>query len=210
MDAGAWDDRYAGEGLVWHAEPNRFVAEALADRAPGTALDVACGEGRNAAWLAERGWAATGVDFSPVGLAKAARLATERGVAVQLIEADVTSWTPPAVGFDVVVVAYLQLPPAQRGEALRRAMAAVAPSGELLVVAHDARNLTEGVGGPQDPAVLYGPDDVLADLDACDAADLRVVQAEVVERPVVTDGGPRVALDCLVRVRRVGPDGEGR
>ena len=67
-------------------------------------------EGRNAVWLADRGWQATGVDFSAVGLAKAARLAAERGVAVESIEADLAEWTPPAEAFDLVIVFYLQLP----------------------------------------------------------------------------------------------------
>ena len=76
---------------------------------------------------------------------------------------------------------------------------ALAPGGTLLVVAHDRANLTDGTGGPQDPAVLYTPDDVLADLDAA-GIDVTVERAETVERPVA--GADRPALDCLVRVRR--------
>ena len=75
MDAAAWDDRYRGSELVWSAEPNRWVRQELTGLPPGRALDLACGEGRNALWLARNGWYVVGVDFSAVALAKAARLA---------------------------------------------------------------------------------------------------------------------------------------
>ena len=75
MDSAGWDERYAGDELVWKAEPNRFLVAETTGLTPGRALDLACGEGRNAAWLASRGWDTTGVDFSSVGLTKAARLA---------------------------------------------------------------------------------------------------------------------------------------
>ena len=75
-----WNTRYAQKELVWTAEPNRAFAAEVSGLAPGRALDVACGEGRNAVWLAERGWQVTGVDFSEVALEKAATLAASRGV----------------------------------------------------------------------------------------------------------------------------------
>jgi SAM-dependent methyltransferase len=82
MDRQQWDERYMTDELIWRAEPNRFLVEEVARMKPGRALDLACGEGRNALWLAERGWQVTGVDFSPVGLAKARRLAVVRRVDV--------------------------------------------------------------------------------------------------------------------------------
>jgi SAM-dependent methyltransferase len=199
MDAAGWDARYAGAELVWRAEPNRFVAEEVAALAPGSALDLACGEGRNAVWLAEQGWGVVGVDFSAVGLAKGARLAAERGVEVSWQDEDVVAWAPPPATFDLVLVCYLQLPPAERRRALAGAAAGVAPGGTLLVVAHDLRNLDEGTGGPQDPSVLYRPSDVLDDV-AASGAPFTVGRAETVERPV--DGADRPALDCLVRAER--------
>jgi len=81
MDSAAWDERYRAVDLVWGSEPNRFVAEALGAREPaGRALDLACGEGRNAIWLAQRGWRVTGVDYSPVAIARAHELAGTAGV----------------------------------------------------------------------------------------------------------------------------------
>lgn len=200
VDRHAWDERYSAAGLVWTARPNRFlVAEAL-PLAPGRALDLAAGEGRNAVWLAERGWAVTAVDFSGVGLAKGREMAARHGVAVDWRRADLRGWLPPEAAFDLVCVLYLQVPDGERAPVMRAAAAAVAAGGTLLVVAHDPANLTEGVGGPRDPAVLYGPDDVVADLAA--SPGLRVERAERVRRSV----GDRDAIDALVRVRRVRAD----
>lgn len=196
MDHSDWDRRYAAAGLVWTARPNRFlVAEAL-PLAPGRALDLAAGEGRNAVWLAERGWQVTAVDFSAVGLEKGREMAAHRGVDVAWVQADLTGWRAPDGSFDLVCVLYLQVPAADRTPVMRAAARALAPGGTLVVVAHDIRNLDHGVGGPQDPAVLYGPEDVLADLDGMPA--LRAERAEHVLRPV--DG--RDAIDTFVRVRR--------
>ena len=200
MDRQGWDARYAGQELIWKAEPNRFLVEEIAGLEPGRALDVACGEGRNAVWLAGRGWRATGVDFSAVGLAKARRLAAERGVEVEWVEADLAAWAPQPASFDLVAIFYLQLP-AELRRAVYAAMATgLAPGGTLLVVGHDRDNLTAGYGGPQDPAVLFGPDDVAADL-----AGLEIVRAEQVRRTVETDEGPRTAVDVLVRATRARP-----
>jgi SAM-dependent methyltransferase len=194
MDIHDWDARYAGEELLWRAEPNRFLVEEVSDLPAGRAVDVACGEGRNAVWLAGRGWQATGVDFSHVALAKAARLADERVVHVDWIEADLTQWAPTAEGFDLVIVFYLQLPQAQRTVVYGSMATAVAPGGTMLVVGHDRDNLTRGYGGPQDPAVLFSAEEVAADL-----ASLKIVKAEQVSRPVDTEQGQGWAVDALVR-----------
>ena len=121
MDRNAWDERYAGDELVWSAQPNRFLVAEVETLPPGRALDLACGEGRNAVWLAERGWDVTGVDFSNVGLDKARRLAEARGVSAQWEVADVTEYTPAPESFDLVIVMYLHLPEASRRLAFRHA-----------------------------------------------------------------------------------------
>ncbi len=197
MDHHGWDERYAGDELIWTAQPNRFLVAEIESLRPGRALDLACGEGRNAVWLAERGWAVTGVDFSAVGLDKARRLADARHVSAQWERADVTEYQPPAEGFDLVIVMYLHLPEASRRTAFRRAAGAVAPGGTLLVVGHDSTNPNEGWGGPKDTAVLYGPDDLVADVEGLD-----LVKAERVRRPVQTDDGERTAIDVLVPAAR--------
>ncbi len=200
MDSAAWDERYSGADLIWSAGPNRWVEELAGDLAPGRALDVAAGEGRNAVWLAGRGWHVTATDFSPVAVDRVRAVAAERlGPDADRVEAVVADATAPDPGgrgrYDLVVVAYLHLPEPERRHALLGAAEAVAPGGHLLVVGHDSRNLAEGVGGPQDPGVLYGPDDVAADIAP---ADLVVTLAQTRDRPVETEDGPRAALDVVV------------
>ncbi|HEX7162746.1 MAG TPA: class I SAM-dependent methyltransferase [Trebonia sp.] len=94
------------------ARPNRFVEDELASLAPGRAVDLGSGEGRNAIWLAERGWRVTAVDFSAADLARAARLAAERGASVDWVQADLPTWEPAPGGYDLVLIAYLHLPSA--------------------------------------------------------------------------------------------------
>jgi SAM-dependent methyltransferase len=197
MEREQWDERYRADELVWKAAPNRFLVEEVAGLAPGRALDLACGEGRNALWLAERGWQVTAVDFSAVALGKARRLASERELELILVEADVLEWEPPAASFDLVILMYLHLPAGARRRVLRAATSALAPGATLLVVGHDSTNLTEGVGGPQDPAVLFGPEDIVGDLPG-----LEVERAERARRPVATDDGEIDAIDTIVRAVR--------
>jgi SAM-dependent methyltransferase len=192
-----WNERYAQKELVWTAEPNRRFAAEVEHLEPGRALDLACGEGRNAVWLGERGWRVTGVDFSDVALAKAARLAASRGVDVEWVVADVLDYEPDPRAFDLVAVLYLQLPREDVLHALRTAARAVAPGGTLLVVAHDTTNLTEGHGGPKDASVLYTAEDVAPAL-----GELVVERAEAVGRTVPLEDGEAVAIDAVVRAHR--------
>ena len=197
MDAEGWNRRYATSELIWTAQPNRFLVEEIEGLRPGRALDLAAGEGRNAVWLASQGWDVTAIDFSEVGLDKARQLAQNVGVTVTLVCADAAQ----AIGgqFDLVVVLYLQLPADQRRQAYRNAADAVGPGGTLLVVGHDTTNLADGVGGPQDPAVLFTAADVVADLEG---TGLTIVRAEAVRRIVTNEAGERTAIDALVRAER--------
>lgn len=197
MDREQWNSRYAGSELLWSAHPNRFLAAEVAELAPGRALDLACGEGRNAVWLGERGWEVTGVDFSDVALAKAAKLADERGVRIEWIQADLLQFVPEPGSFDLIVVLYLHLVAADRRKVLAGVAAAVAGGGVLLVVGHDASNLLDGYGGPKDPAILFTPDEVAGELSG-----LRIERAERVRRPVDSPQGETYAIDALVRAER--------
>lgn len=198
MDADAWDDRYRDTELVWSAGPNQFVEAICRDLPPGRAIDLAAGEGRNAIWLAEQGWQVTAVDFSAVAIDKARQIAERRGVEIDAQAADLASYEPTPGGYDLVVVAYLQLAEAELSPILRRAAAAVAPGGTFLLVNHDLENLERGHGGPQHASVLTTPKQVAVAIDD----SLVVERAEVVERRVDTDDGERTALDTLVVARR--------
>jgi len=197
MDRAEWDRRYAGSELLWSAEPNRFLVAEVAALAPARALDLACGEGRNAVWLARQGWRVTAVDFSEVAIDKARRLAGALEVEVEWLVADLLQYRLPPEAFELVILFYLQVPAGERRQIVGAAAKAVAPGGTFLLVAHDSRNLEHGYGGPKDAAVLYTPEDIVADLDG-----LEIERAELVERPVETPEGERVALDALVRAHR--------
>jgi SAM-dependent methyltransferase len=197
MDAEAWNERYRESELVWSAGPNQFVESELAGLAPGRAVDLAAGEGRNAIWLARQGWQVTAVDFAQAGLDKGRALAGD--LALDWVCADATTWThEPA--YDLCLIAYLQLPEAERRAAVRHGYAALRVGGTFLLVAHDSTNLTEGTGGPQYPWVLMTAEDVLTDLGG---ETFEVQRAERVAREVPQpEGGTRTAYDALVRVVR--------
>jgi SAM-dependent methyltransferase len=201
VDRDEWNRRYAGRELLWTAAPNRFLVAEAAGLTAGRALDLACGEGRNAVWLAEQGWTVTGVDFSDVALRKARGLAAASGVDVRWVAADLLAYHPEPQAYDLVLLFYLQVPAAERRPIVRAAAGGVAPGGTLLLVAHDLSNLEDGHGGPQEPAVLYTADDVAADLAG---TGLRVERAERVRRPVQGAAEEHVALDALVRALRPG------
>ncbi|OFW67277.1 MAG: hypothetical protein A2Z12_06085 [Actinobacteria bacterium RBG_16_68_21] len=194
MDHRDWDDRYREKGgLLWTAEPNRFVVQVVEGLTPGTAYDLAGGHARNAVWLAERGWACTVVDWSEVALDQGRQLAADRGVSIEFERADLLEWEPNGQA-DLVLVAYLQIPGDQRRAVWRSAASAVAPGGTLAVIGHDSTNLTEGFGGPQHSGVLYTADEVVGVI----GDRLTVTRAERVERPVEAEDGMHVALDNVV------------
>ena len=191
-----WNARYAGSELLWTAEPNRRFASEVEGLEPGRALELACGEGRNAVWLAEQGWRTTGVDFSDVAIEKAERLAASRGVDVEWVVADALVHVPEPRAFDLVAVLYLQLPHDELARALHAATGALAPGGTLFVLGHDTTNLIDGYGGPRDASVLFTPEDVVAELGG-----LTIERAEQVRRTVPLDDGEATAVDAFVRAR---------
>ena len=199
MDSQQWDERYSGAQFEWSMHPNQFAAAELAGLTPGRALDLAAGEGRNSVWLAERGWSVTAVDFSRVGLEKGRKLGAARGVGdsqVDWVVANLSAYERPR---GLRARAH-RLPSGDRGAArpgLAGAAAALVPGGTLLVIGHDLANLTEGVGGPQCPDVLYTPEAITAELPG-----LRIVRADRVRRTVERDGGQATAVDTLVRAER--------
>jgi SAM-dependent methyltransferase len=197
MDADEWNARYAeaartDRGLVWSAEPNATIADALADAAPGTAIDLGTGEGRHALWLAARGWQVTAVDFSDVGMVAGRRVAQDRGFDIDWVVADATRWQPSGK-VDLVLLAYLHLPRPALTDLVRRTSGWLAPQGTLVVLGHDLANLTEGVGGPQDADLL--PDEALL-RDA--ASGLAIERCGTLTRTVNTDEGTRAAIDVLL------------
>lgn len=197
MEAADWDERYRSSDRLWSVTPNLFVSDRLAQQKPGRGLDLASGEGRNAIWLAERGWAMTAVDFSDV--------ASSRGAAqsdlVEFVVGDIMAWEPEG-RFDLILVAYLHLMPPDFEKVIRTSREWLAPGGELFLIGHDVSNIEDGYGGPPVLEILWSVPDLLTWLDG-----MTVIEAQVVRRPVETDEGRVFARDALVRVRSRSGDG---
>lgn len=197
MDARDWDRRWTDKLLHAHGEPSSVVLDTLRGLAPGRALDLGCGNGRHALWLAERGWDVTAVDFSTEALRQARERAAELDLDVDWVEADLAEYEPKPQAFDLVLVAYLHVAGGER-PVFRKAAAALASCGMLLVVGHDVTNIGTGAPGPTDPALLHTPAGIVAELPG-----LEVARAESVRRPVeLEDGSSLEAVDALVVARR--------
>jgi len=190
MRAEDWDARYA-EAQQWSAGPNSLVAELLTDLPAGDAVDLAAGEGRHALWLARSGWRVTAVDFSDAGLDRGrAQQGADR---VTWVRADVLGWSAPPESLDLALVAYLHLPEADIRELLTRTIGWLRPGGRLLVLGHDVDNLTAGVGGPQEPAILHSVARLAPVAELLDVDRLEQVRRET------ADG---TALDTLLWGRK--------
>jgi SAM-dependent methyltransferase len=207
MDSKDWDARYAAVDLVWSAAANQWVEELVSPLTPGRALDVAAGEGRNAIWLVEHGWEAVAADYSAVAIERARRLADERlGDRAGLLTTVVADATEPSPGgpaaYDLVLFSYLQLPMPDWRKALARGIEAAVPGGRIIVIAHALSNLTAGWGGPQEPSVLYDPEDVVAIVEDLPDLPVDVELAELRTRVVTKEDGEHEALDTIVVLRR--------
>jgi 2-polyprenyl-3-methyl-5-hydroxy-6-metoxy-1,4-benzoquinol methylase len=134
----SWDERYSGKANVWSGNPNPQLVAEVSDLAPGTALDVGCGEGGDVIWLARRGWRVTGADFSANGLARAARHAADAGVAARTDwwQVDARAFAAAGRSYDLVTTHFLHPPDGGMVQVVERLAGAVAPGGRLLVVGH--------------------------------------------------------------------------
>ena len=151
-----WDERFAPDDYVYGTQPNAWLVAQAGRFAPGgRILSLGEGEGRNAVWLAERGFFVDAVDASRVGLSKAERLARSRAVRIRTIHADLADFTPAAGAYDGLVIIFVHLPPEVRAEAHRRAALALKPGGVVVVEAFTPKQLTLDSGGPRKPGLLY-------------------------------------------------------
>jgi SAM-dependent methyltransferase len=186
-----WDRRWEERSHHCHDDPVDVLVEELGRLEPGSALDLGCGAGRAAVWLADRGWKVTGVDFSEVALG----LAREQRPDVEWVLADIREYEPRREAFDLVLVLYVHIPSPERRTLLARAAEAVAAGGTVLVLGHDVENIGTGAPGPSNPDVLYTPDGLGRELTGLD-----VVKAERRTRRV--NGAE--AVDSLVLARKLG------
>lgn len=191
-----WENRYR-EGRAWSGNANAALVREVSGVAPGTALDLGCGEGGDALWLASQGWSVTAVDISPTAVAMGAA-AQQPGDDITWIAADLSDWTAPAQ-YDLVAASFLHssvlLP---REDILRRAAGAVASGGLLLVVGHSGvPPWAEGHHHAADE--LPGPETVLERLELADG-EWEVLTSALIERP---DHRVGTAVDSVLKLRRV-------
>ena len=199
-----WDARYASRDQLWSGNPNRRFAEEVAELEPGTALDVGCGEGADAIWLASRGWQVTAVDVSTVALERAARQATAVGaeVADRLTwrQVDLMSWDPAPEQFDLVSAQFIHLPLAERDALNQRLAAAVRPGGTLLIVGHHPSDLDTSIGRWNLPGLMFTAEEIAATLDPDVWEIVAAAAPEREERD--PDGKPVTIRDAVLRARR--------
>ncbi len=179
-----WDERYRAVELAYGSKPNRWLTEqAVHIRAGGRVLSLGEGEGRNAVWLATRGFSVEAVDGSRVGLEKARRLATAHGVTIETVVEDLARYRPALARYDAVVSIFVPLPPAIRADVHAAAAAALKPGGVLILEAFTPRQLVFGSGGPRQAELLYEPADLRADFNSVQWATLEEVEVELDEGP---------------------------
>ncbi len=158
-----WDKRFAGDGYHFGREPNAFLAAqqprlaACLANAPGaTALAVSDGEGRNSVWLARQAFKVTAFDISPVGVAKARKLAADAGVSVDYRVEDINTWDWDAAQYDVVAIIFIQYAaPAERARIFAGALRALKPGGLLIIEGYGLKQLEYATGGPKVAENLY-------------------------------------------------------
>ncbi len=166
FDEAFWERMYRARSAVWSGSPNAVLLEEASELTPGRALDVGCGEGADALWLAQRGWRVTAVDVSPTALERGARRAAEVDAeaarSIEWIHVDLTRWEPPEAAYDLVSSMFFHLPKDSREPIFRRLAAAVAPGGSLLVVGHHPSDHGTTARRPPLPELFYTAEEVAA------------------------------------------------
>lgn len=197
-----WNSFYAERDQIWSGRPNVVLVDEVSDLTPGRALDLGCGEGADAIWLAQQGWTVTGVDISSVALGRAAQHAKDAGVE------DRIDWQQHELGrsfpegsFDLVSVQFLhsktELP---RDVILRSAAGVVAPHGVLLIEGH--MGFPPGEHNPHPDIHFPTPDEVIESLDLADGEWETLVSRVHDRAQVMRDGELINRRDCTVKLRR--------
>jgi SAM-dependent methyltransferase len=204
FDEAFWDERYGSRDALWSGKPNRHLVSEADGVAPGTALDVGCGEGADAIWLAERGWVVRAIDLSTVALRRAADNAERVGPAVsQRItwdHVDLLEWDPTPARYDLVSSQYTHLRSGTRKVLFDQLAAAVAPGGTLLLVGHHPSDLETTMARPKEPDLFFTGDDIVAQLNP-DDWDI-VTNAAIAGTATDPDGLTVTIHDTVLRARR--------
>ncbi len=198
-----WNDRYNTAPALWSGNPNQHLVAETRDLPPGTALDVACGEGADAIWLSDQGWQVTAIDISTVALDRAAQRERARRPGNKKItwqQADLLTWQPTST-YDLITVQYVHLPPDLRDQVFTKLRTAVAENGTLLVAAHHVTDLDTTMARPQHMRDFFYTGDDIAKL--LDPADWRIVTDKAAPRQAKDPDGHEVTIhDTVFRARR--------
>lgn len=198
-----WEYRYTSSERVWSGRANPVLVDVAAGLEPGRALDLGCGEGADAIWLAQHGWRATGIDISPTAVRRATEAARAAGVSedrVRFLAADLSTLDEED-SYDLVTSSFLHSPvDLPRTEILRQASARVAPGGHLLIVSHAAPPPWANIPHGHRPQLPTPADEV--DALALDPKDWDVLVAEIRSRPATGPGGQHAVLDDTVVLAR--------
>ncbi|MDK1360019.1 class I SAM-dependent methyltransferase [Arthrobacter sp. zg-Y1219] len=194
-----WDQRYAASDELWSGQPNAALVHEVRGLVPGRILDVGCGEGADALWLAEQGWDVTALDVSRVALDRAARQAERRGVTVTWLHSGLVEAALPAASFDVVSAQYPALLRTGDNAAERALLNAVAPGGVLLAVHHPLPTAAQASARGIDLDEYVGLADIRALLDG----NWRIEVNEVRPRHVAAGAGAHHTEDVVLRARRL-------
>lgn len=201
---GLWDKRYTGDGYAYGTVPNDFLREQAGRIPPGPVLCLGEGEGRNAVYLAERGYEVTALDQSAVGLEKAKRLAAQRGVALHTVQAEIGDFLQepgiePAAWSGIVSI-FFHVPPSVRWRVHRAVVAGLAPGGAFILEAYTPEQLQLGTGGPPDPELLMAPESLQQELTGLDFAHFAYC------RRAVHEGRYHHGVGAVVQVVGIKPD----
>ena len=192
--AAFWDDRYLSLERVWPMGANGLLRDFVGAFAPGRALDLGAGEGRNSIWLAEQGWRVTAVDVSRVGLGRAAESAAERGVELECVVSDWRDYVPPEP-VDLVVISFMHPHPDERAAIFARARDALVPGGHLFTIGVDLAEHQRR--GPPHAERLYTPERLRDAL-----AGFELLRCESLTYEGESRDGPRTVTDVVAIARR--------
>jgi SAM-dependent methyltransferase len=204
FDGNFWDERYRSAQRVWSGQPNPQLVAEVAGLQPGRALDVGCGEGADAIWLARNGWDVVAVDISGIAIQRGEQHARDTDPAaaerIEWRQADLLAQPPEPGSYDLVTAQFMQLPPEPRTRMFTSLAAAIRAGGTLLIVGHHPSDIGSGVPRPPMPELFYSADEIAGLLDNTWQVDA----SEARPRDAMTPDGTEVTIHdaVLVATRR--------